>query len=153
MVTVELPNNTSSTISRRPMRVEPTGNDSIEAGGLPDCELNCEKISRWTTKLRVGKYFGTKLAELFLSIEYNYEKYQIQYLCSKTCLCRIPCYNSPFLSSCWKQSCWNHFKTLNFNSHFQIVSIKFGWISKSPETIIGCSIKYAMWMFLSDIKH
>ena len=46
MVTVGLPNNTASTISRRPMRDEPTGNDSIEAGGLPDCELNCEKISR-----------------------------------------------------------------------------------------------------------
>ena len=44
MVTAGLPNNTASTISCRPMRVEPTGNDSIEAGGLPDCELNCEKM-------------------------------------------------------------------------------------------------------------
>ena len=44
MVTAEPPNNTASTISRRPMGAGHTGNDSIEAGGLPDCELNCEKM-------------------------------------------------------------------------------------------------------------
>ena len=58
----------------------------------------------------------------------------------------------PHSDTCYKQSCWNHFTTLNFNSHFQIVSIKFGWISKSRETLIGCSIKYAMWMFVFDIN-
>ena len=34
MVTVLPANQTASTISHRPMRAQPTGNDSIEAGGL-----------------------------------------------------------------------------------------------------------------------
>ena len=46
MVTVALTNHNTRTISHRPIGAELTGNDSIEAGGLPDCELNCEKISR-----------------------------------------------------------------------------------------------------------
>ena len=46
MVTVTLANHSTHTIFHRPIRTELTGNDSIEAGGLPDCELNCEKISR-----------------------------------------------------------------------------------------------------------
>ena len=69
MVTAEPPNNTASTISRRPMGAGHTGNDSIEAGGLPDCELNCEKISRWTTKLRFWKYIWIKLGNLYSNIQ------------------------------------------------------------------------------------
>ena len=83
MVTVLPANQTASTISHRPMRAQPTGNDSIEAGGLPDCELNCEKISRWTTKLRVWKYIWIKLASLLRSTVDRYWKYQIEYLSSK----------------------------------------------------------------------
>ena len=56
MVTVALTNHTTRTISHRPIGAELTGNDSIEAGGLPDCELNCEKISRWTTNWGIDKY-------------------------------------------------------------------------------------------------
>ena len=44
MVTVALTNHSTRPISPRPIVAELTGNDSIEAGGLPDCELNCEKM-------------------------------------------------------------------------------------------------------------
>ena len=44
MVTVALTNHSARPISPRPIVAELTGNDSIEAGGLPDCELNCEKM-------------------------------------------------------------------------------------------------------------
>ena len=44
MVTVTLTNHRRCPISHRPIGGERTGNDSIEAGGLPDCELNCEKM-------------------------------------------------------------------------------------------------------------